>query len=98
MEIKINQQANDPTIKMLATKCEEYEKKFGTNTIVLLEIGNRYETYNKSAAQLHTICKFPIIHYGNTATLDFKKDCDTWVFPKMIREGFKICIISAGTF
>lgn len=93
MEIKMNQQANDPTINMLANKCKDYEKKFGTNTIVLLEIADTYEAYNKSAEQLHTICKIPIIYYGNTATLDFKKDCDTWVFPKLVREGFKICII-----
>ena len=76
-----------------AQKAEDIRTKSGENTIVLFGIGNTYEAYNESAEELHTICKFPIIHFGKIAHLDFKKDCDFWVFPKMVREGFKICII-----
>lgn len=86
----INHQAN---LMIRAQKSEDIRTKSGSNTIVLFAVGNTYEAYNESAEQLHTICKFPIIHYGNIPTLDFKKNCDAWVFPKMVREGFKLCII-----
>lgn len=96
MEINLKQTAVDPTIKVLANKCKEYETKYGTKTIVLLEMGNTYEAYNDSAELLHTSCEFPIIYYGDIPYIDFQKECDFWVFPRMIRAGFKFCIIQPG--
>lgn len=98
MEISIQDTVQHAGLQVRAVKASEIIAKHGINTIVLFEIGNTYEAYNENAEQLHTICKFPIIHYGNLATLDFKKDCESWVFPKMIRAGFKLCIMEKGTF
>lgn len=81
------------TMQMRATQASDIMLKHGANTIVLFHIGNTYETYNDNAEQVHKVCKFPIIYYGKIAHLDFKDSCDFWVFPKMVREGFKICII-----
>lgn len=93
MEVYISQKHADPTIKVLATKCEEYRTKYGNNTLVLLSVANTYECYNETAEELHKFCKFPIIYYGDIPFVDFKKECDIWVFPKLVREGFKLCII-----
>lgn len=93
IKIDIQTIVQHANLMIRAQRADDIRKKNGSNTIVLFVIGNYYEAYNESAEQLHTICKFPIIHYGNIPTLDFKKDCDAWVFPKMVREGFKLCII-----
>lgn len=98
MEISIQDIAQNAGMQVRAKKASDIIATHGENTIVLFEIGDTYETYNDNAEQVHTICKFPIIHYGKLPYLDFKKSCEDWVFPKLVREGFKICIFQKGTF
>lgn len=98
MEISIQDIVQNASMQVRAVKASDIIAKHGDNTIVLFEIGNTYETYNDNAEQVHTHCKFPIIHFGNIAHLDFRKTCESWVFPKLIRAGFKICIMEKGTF
>lgn len=93
MEISIQDIVQHAGLQVRAVTSSDIIAKHGNNTIVLFQIGNQYEAYNESAEQLHTICEFPIIHHGNITTLEFNQDCDFWVFPKMIREGYKICVM-----
>lgn len=81
-----------------AVKAKEIIAKYGESTIVLFEVGDTYETYNENAEQVHTECKLPLNHYGNIAHLYFPKTRDGWVFRKMIRAGFKICILEEETY
>lgn len=98
MEIKIQDIVQDARVQERALKASDIIAKHGKNTIVLFVIGNRYEAYDESAEQLNTICNYPITYNGKTGTSEFPKDSDFWVFPKMIRAGFKICIFEAGTY
>lgn len=98
MEISIKDIVQNAGMQERAIKASDMIAQYGDNTIVLFEIGDMYETYNDNAEQIHTICKIPIIHYGNLPYLDFKKTNEDWVFPKMIRRGFKISIMTKGTF
>lgn len=77
-----------------AVKSAEIITKYGDNTIVLFENGTHYEGYNESAEHLNTICKLPITQNGKIAHMVFKRDCDAWIFPKMVREGFQFCILN----
>lgn len=92
-EINIQTIAQYANIMVRAEKANDFRTKYGENTIVLFEVGNTYEAYNESAEALHDICKLALIYFGNIATADFKKESDFWVFPKMVREGYKLCII-----
>lgn len=94
--ISNNSQLNNIMLK--ANKAAEIISKNGASTIVLFESERYFETFNDNAEQIHKFCKFQIIHYGKIAHLDFKKECSNWVFPKMIREGYKICIMQKGTY
>lgn len=96
--MEMNIQNQNASIQARAAMASDIIAKHGRNTIVLFDTGEQYETYNESAEQVHTHCKFEIIHYGDMAYVDFKKWCDFWVFPKLVREGYKICILEKGTY
>lgn len=98
MEIKFQEIVQHAGMQERAVKAKEIIAKYGESTIVLFEVGDTYETYNENAEEVHTECKFPLNHYGNIAHLDFPKSCSNWVFPKMVRAGFKICIMEEETY
>lgn len=81
------------SIRIRASKTDEIRNKNGNNTIVLFQVGDNYEAYEECAEAIHDICGTPLIYQGNTAFTDFKTECDFWIFPKMIREHYKLCII-----
>lgn len=93
MEITIQDIAQHANIMVRSTKAAEVRQKYGVNTIVLYRVGNTYECYNASAEMVHKECKFAIIYHGDIPFLDFKKDCVDWVLPKLVRAGYKICIL-----
>lgn len=92
MEVQFQDIVQYANMKMRVSKASSMIKEYGENTIVLFRIGDTYETYESNAEAVHKICEFPIIHFGKIAFLDFKVDCNFWVFPKLVRAGFKICI------
>lgn len=93
--ISINSQtiAHNFDIEGRAQKSEDIRTKHGDNTIVLFVRDGFYEAFEESAKSLHVICHARLISCGNIIYTYFKKDSDFWVFPKMIRKGFKLCII-----
>lgn len=98
MEISIQEIVQNAGMQVRAVKASDIIAKHGENTIVLFEIGDTYETYNDNAELIHKYCKFPVIYCGHIAHLDFRKDCKFWVIPKMIKAGYKFCIMEKGTF
>lgn len=93
--ININSQttAHHFDLEGRAQKSEDIRTKHGENTIVLFVRDGFYEAVEESAKSLHVICHARLISCGNITYTYFKKDSDFWVFPKMIRKGFKLCII-----
>lgn len=93
--ININSQttAHNFDIEGRAQKSEDIRTNHGDNTIVLFVRDQFYEAVGESAKSLHEICHARLISCGNITYTYFKKECDFWVFPKMIRKGFKLCII-----
>lgn len=85
-------------MKIRAAKAAELREKYGNNTIVLFAVGDSYEAYNDSAEALHDICKQPLFFMGNISSTDFRKKCADWIYPKMIKEGYKICILENGQY
>lgn len=75
-----------------ATKAAEKRAKSGNNTIVLFEVGNKYEAYNESAEALHDICNHRLFFMGRMSSTHFRKECFDLIAPKMIREGYMFCI------
>lgn len=98
METSIQDIVQQANYQVRAAKADDIRQKNGQNTIVLFELGNYYEGYNESAEALHDILQFPITSMGKISITYFKKTCDYWVFPRLIREGYKICIYQKGQF
>lgn len=98
LEMNIQEIAQTAGMKIRAAKAAEQREKYGNNTIVLFAVGDRYEAYNESAEALHDICNQPLFFMGTISSTDFRKECTDWIYPKMIREGYKLCIFEKGQF
>lgn len=96
VEMNIQEIAQTAGMKIRAAKAAEQREKYGNNTIVLFAVGDSYEAYNESAEVLHDICNQPLYYQGNISSTDFRTTCSDWIFPKMIKEGYKICIFDKG--
>lgn len=82
-----------------AQKDLEIRAKYGKNTIVLCEHSkDYYEAYGESAEELHKHLELAIIYFGDTPVAEIKHDCQFWVFPRLIRNGFKICIYDSKDY
>lgn len=94
MEIKLtfNDQPSDMQKRIAYARSMREEN--GQSTIVLFEIGSTYEAYDESAELIHMNCKTHIVYTETFAFTDFKKDCEDWIFPRMIRKGYKLVIIT----
>lgn len=98
LEMNIQDIVQTANMKIRAAKAAEQREKFGNNTIVLFAVGDSYEAYNESAEALHDICKQPLFYQGNISSTDFRTTCSDWIFPKMIKEGYKFCIFEKGQY
>lgn len=90
--LKFNDQPSD--MKKRVAYARQFRLENGQNTIVLFEIGATYEAYDESAELLHKFCKTFIVHSETFTFTDFKQDSENWIFPCMIREGYKFAIIT----
>ena len=98
MEIKLQDIAQNVNMQVKANWTNDIRTKNGKNTIVLFVVGNYFEAYNESAEALHDICKIPLFFMGSISSTDFKKESADWIFPKMIRKGYKFCIFENGQY
>lgn len=98
LELNIQEIAQTAGMKIRAAKAAEQREKYGNNTIVLFAVGDRYEAYDESAEALHDICNQPLFFMGNISSTDFRKECTDWIYPKMIREGYKLCVFEQGEY
>lgn len=90
--IKFNDQPSD--MQKRAAYARQMRMKHGQCTIVLFEIGCTYETYDESAELIHQHCNTILVHTETFAFTDFKKDCESWVFPRMVHNGYKLLIVT----
>lgn len=79
----------------MAEESAKIRKRSGNNTIVLITTGEYYKAVDESARNLHAICNTRLISCGSISYTYFQSHDDYWVFPKLIREGFKLCIIDS---
>lgn len=98
LEMNIQEIAQTAGMKIRAAKAAEQREKYGNNTIVLFAVGDSYEAYNESAEALHDICNQPLYYQGNISNTYFRSTCTDWIYPKMIKEGYKICIFEKGQY
>lgn len=98
LEMNIQDIVQTANMKIRAAKAAELREEYGNNTIVLFAVGNRYEAYDESAEALHDICNQPLFYSGSISSTDFRTTCSDWIFPKMIKEGYKICIFEKGQY
>ncbi len=66
----------------------------GQSTIVLFEIGKTYEAYDESAEIIHQYCHTFIVYEKTFTFTDFKMKCEDWIFPLLIKKGYKLAIIT----
>lgn len=98
MEISIQDIAHHANVMIRANKAEEVRKNHGENTIVLFEVGDFYETYGEGALQMAKTIGVTLRHSGNIKEAAFPTKAEYTYFPKLVREGFKLCIYQKGTF
>lgn len=98
MEISIQDLAEHAGALTRAKKAEEYRKKFGEKTIILFEIGDFYETYEAGAVQMAHALGVTLRHCGNIKEAAFPSKAKDTYFPKLIRSGYKICIMGKGIY
>lgn len=73
---------------------QEYQQKYGENTIVLFDLGEHYESYDQSAMLIEKACKDNKLAYHNEHYVySISKREEDIIFPKIIREGNKIAIL-----
>ena len=98
LEMNIQDIVQTANMKIRAAKAAEAREKYGNNTIVLFEVGDYYEAYNESAETLHEICKQILYFNGNISSTEFRKECTDWIFPKMIKNDYKLVIFDKGQY
>ncbi len=80
-------------MKVRAAKSEEYRQKYGTNTIVLYELGTWCKAYGQSATEIAKATGRTIDHQGGIDIVTFPKTSEDIYLPRLVREGYKIAII-----
>ena len=98
LEMNIQDIVQTANMKIRAAKAVELREEYGNNTIVLFAVGDSYEAYDESAEALHDICNQPLYYQGNISSTYFRTRCTDWIYPKMIRAGFKLCIFEKGQY
>lgn len=98
LEMNIQDIVQTANLKIRAAKAAEAREKYGNNTIVLFEVGDYYEAYEESAEALHEICKQILFFNNPISSTEFRKECSDWIFPKMIKADYKICIYYKGQY
>lgn len=76
-----------------AAKSSEMREKYGKNTIVLFDRGDRLVAYNESAEALANATGLTAESISGIITAEYPKEKDYVFFPRCVREGYKIAII-----
>lgn len=84
--------ANYPIIKNNEI-ANEIRHAHGTNTLVLYNDGQTYESYGNSAEIIHDICRTSLIYTGDIATTDLPAPALDIYLPKLIVKGYKVVIL-----
>lgn len=84
--------ANYPIIKNNEI-ANEIRHAHGTNTLVLYNDAQTYESYGISAEIIHDICRTSLTYTGDIATTDFPSKALDIYLPKLVVKGYKIAIL-----
>lgn len=76
-----------------AQKSINLRKQNGEKTIVLFNDGNNYSAYGASALLLNTFINIDVTVENNIHMASMKQELEYTLFPRLVREGFKIAII-----
>lgn len=98
MEISIQGIAQHANVMIRANKTEEVRKNHGENTIVLFEVGDFMETYGQSAVDMARTLGLTLTHSGNIKVSAYPSKANDTYFPKLVREGYKLCIYDKGQY
>lgn len=98
MEISIQDIAHHANEMMRAKKIEEVRKNRGENTIVLFEVGDFMVTYGESAVDMARTLGLTLTYSGNITESAYPSKANDTYFPKLVREGYKLCIYDKGQY
>lgn len=79
-------------------KADEIRNKYGDNTIVLFEVGDFYETYGEGAQQMAKAIGVTLRMVDRVKNAAFPVKAEHTYFPRLVREGFKLCIMTKGNY
>lgn len=74
-------------------KSNDYREKYGTNTIVLYELGAQCKAYGACAADLARATGVTLDHRNGIDTVTFPKTSEDIYLPRLVREGYKVAIL-----
>lgn len=74
-------------------KSNEYREKYGTNTIVLYELGTQCKAYGQSATEIAKATGRTIDHQKGIDIVTFPKTSEDIYLPRLVRNGYKVAII-----
>lgn len=92
MEVSINSMSMQSSMMTRAAKSKEYREKYGKNTIVLFDRGDRLVAYNESAEALANATGLTAKSIAGITTAAFPKEKDYVFFPRCVREGYRLVI------
>lgn len=98
MEISIQDIAHHANVITRANKAEEVRKNHGENTIVLFEVGDFMETYGESAVDMARTLGLTLTYSGNITVSAYPSKANDTYFPKLVREGYKLCVYEKGQY
>ena len=92
MEISIQTICQYATVKVRAAKSDELRLKYGDSTLILWRCGNYYIAYNDCANIIGRILDIRVDDNHGTNYIEIAKDAHFWVFPRLVRNGYRIAI------
>lgn len=98
METRLQKINFTARMQELDSKSEEIRKTHGTQTIVLFEQGDYYNSYGQSAKDMASILGLSLYTLEGIDYAGILSKTSDVYFPKLIRKGHKICIFEKGQY
>lgn len=80
---------------MMVKEAQDREErvKHGASTIVLHEVGEYYQAYGESAADLGRYAGVGLMQRASIIYAEFPQRWEAMIFPKMVKKGYKLMIV-----
>lgn len=92
MEVTLTPQEPARQVRARIRRADEIVKRHGKSTLNLFKVNDHYETYGRDAVYISQITGVRLNTRFKIDMIEFTLTAADIYFPKIVREGFKICV------